>query len=114
MLIRILRGMIVLEICFVEPSYRRRGVGNLLVQWGTKKADEMGLESSVEATVDGKPLYAKHGFEYMNDFEIKVTPPEQTDELVKLQQDLYFHGFFMWRPVGGTFVKGETVVPWQH
>lgn len=102
-----------LEICFVEPSYRRRGAGNLLVQWGTQKADEMGLEAFVESTDDGKPLYAKHGFEYMNDFELCATPPEQVDELVRLQQQLYFHGHFMWRPVGGKYVKGETVVPWE-
>ena len=102
-----------LEICFVEPSYRRRGAGNLLVQWGIKNADDMGLEAFVEATDDGKPLYAKHGFEDTNDFVLSANPPEQTDELLKLQQDLYFHGYFMWRPVGGKFVKGETILPWE-
>lgn len=100
-----------LETCFVEPSYRRCGAGNLLVQWGTRKADEMGLESFVESTEDGKPLYEKHAFQYMNDFVLSASPPQQTDELIKLQRDLYFHGFFMWRPVGGKAADGRTTVP---
>ena len=84
------------------------------MQWGTKKADEMGLAAFVEAPDDGRRLYAKHGFQYTNDFVLSATPPEQSEELLKLQQDLCFRGYFMWRPVGGKFVNGETIVPWEQ
>ena len=100
----------VLEICFVEPQYRRHGAGSLLVRWGTDKADEMGLEAFVESTDDGKPLYAKHGFEYINELILDPTPPEQTSDLINLQKNLQFRGHFMWRPVGGNFEKGVTVL----
>lgn len=90
----------------MEPSYRRHGVGTLLVQFETKKADEMCLETFVESTDNGKPLYGKHGFEYMNDFALNATPLEQTDESVELEQQLYFHGHSMWRPVGDEHIKG--------
>lgn len=105
--------MQVIELCFVHPSYRRRGAGRLLVEWGSKKADELGVEAFVESTLDGKPLYESCGFVTMNGFELKPTPPEETEELKKLQQDLCFYGYFMWRPVGGVFEKRKTIIPWE-
>lgn len=103
----------VLELCFVHPSHRRRGAGRLLVEWGTKKADELGVEAFVESTPDGRPLYESCGFVTMNGFELKPTLPEETEELKKLQRDLHFSGYFLWRPVRGVFEKGKTVVPWE-
>ena len=73
----------------------------------------MGLEAFVEATDNGKPLYAKHGFEYINEFTLDPIPPEKTSDLIKLQKDLQFRLHFMWRPVGGNFEKGVTVLPWE-
>ena len=34
----------------------------MLIEWGTRQADEAGLECYVEASVMGRPLYEKHGF----------------------------------------------------
>ena len=51
-----------LDICFVHPEYRRRGVGRLLMAWGINKADEMGLESYIDATEAGMPLYETCGY----------------------------------------------------
>lgn len=33
-----------------------------MVQWGTQKADELGLKCFVEASYFGRPLYEKFGF----------------------------------------------------
>ncbi|MCJ1421309.1 hypothetical protein MMC32_007672 [Xylographa parallela] len=110
------RPCLLLEICFVRPGYRRRGVGNMLVEWGTKKADEMHLEAFVEATNDGRPLYARHGFHFMNllllDAKMVDEPSEQWKSLAKeLQLPMVVH--VMWRPIGGKFIDGETVIPWK-
>jgi hypothetical protein len=35
----------------------------MLIRWGTDKADEAQLPSYLEATIIGRPLYAKMGFE---------------------------------------------------
>ncbi|KIM96780.1 hypothetical protein OIDMADRAFT_131423 [Oidiodendron maius Zn] len=51
-----------ISYCFVLPSYRHRSAASLMMEWGTKKADEMGLESFVESTEDGRRLYGAHGF----------------------------------------------------
>ncbi|MCJ1398984.1 hypothetical protein MMC11_002186 [Xylographa trunciseda] len=104
-----------LAICFVRPGYRRRGIGNMLVEWGTKKADKLHVEAFVEATDDGRPLYARHGFHFMNLIVLdgKIDEPsEQWKALAKeLRLPIVVHA--MWRPIGGKFVDGETVIPWE-
>ena len=52
-----------LDICFTTPEHHRRGAGKMLVQWGTGRADELGLKSFVEASFTGRRLYEGCGFE---------------------------------------------------
>ncbi|KAI4129551.1 MAG: hypothetical protein LQ338_002187 [Usnochroma carphineum] len=109
---RMVRPCLLLEICYVHPSYRRQGAGNMLVQWGTQKADELGLEAFVESTADGKPLYAKHGFHCTNEILLKGELDDMDEGLKRLQEELTWRAYYMWRPKGGKWVEGETVVPW--
>ncbi|KAI9756787.1 MAG: hypothetical protein M4579_003704 [Chaenotheca gracillima] len=51
-----------LDILFTDPKHHRRGAGTKLVQWGTSRADEMGVEAFVESTPYGKHLYEQNGF----------------------------------------------------
>ena len=53
---------IVLDSCFVAPAHQRRGAGKLLVEWGTKKADELGVRCFVESSLVGRKLYENCGF----------------------------------------------------
>jgi WD repeat-containing protein 48 len=46
-----------------HPDHRGRGAASLLLDWGTKKADEEGLIAYLDATGVGKGLYEKAGFE---------------------------------------------------
>ncbi|MCJ1284485.1 hypothetical protein MMC26_003817 [Xylographa opegraphella] len=108
------RPCLLLENCFVRPGYRRRGVGNMLVQWGTKKADEMHVEAFVEATDDGRPLYARHGFHYTNPIVLDAKkvdePSEQRRALAKeLRLPMVVHA--MWRAIGGNTIDGERAIP---
>ena len=86
----------------------------MLVEWGLQKADELGLEAFVESTLDGKPLYESCGFTTMNEFDLRTSLPEETEELKKLQRDLAFRGYFLWKPPGGVYEKGKIVVPWEQ
>lgn len=101
-------------MCFVHPDHRRRGAGHLLVEWGTKKADEMGVEMFVESTEDGKPLYDRHGLVSMNELTLKPSNPNPGDEWKSLEKELGpMHMYFMWRPVGGRYEEGKTIIPWK-
>ena len=62
-----------LYVLYVHPDYRRRGAGNLFMEWGTRKADELGLNSYIEASEMGKMLYLKHGFEVVSQGKIHGT-----------------------------------------
>lgn len=102
-------------MCFVDPDHRRRGAGSLLVEWGTNKADEMGVEAFVESTDIGKPLYDRHGFASMNDYTLKPSKPDPGAEWTALEKELGpMHGHFMWRPKGGNYEEGKTIVPWER
>lgn len=55
------KGVYVLELLAVHPDYQRLGAGKALVQWGTKAADEQGLQAVVEGTPKGQRLYEQCG-----------------------------------------------------
>ncbi|KAF9695748.1 hypothetical protein EKO04_005942 [Ascochyta lentis] len=46
-----------------HPDHQGRGAGNLLLNWGTEKADDEGLVTYLDATQIARPIYEKKGFE---------------------------------------------------
>ena len=48
-----------------DPDYHRRGAGKMLLDWGSKWADEEGLQITHTATPVGKHLYQREGFEFV-------------------------------------------------
>ncbi|KAI0101147.1 hypothetical protein F4814DRAFT_106430 [Daldinia grandis] len=55
------KGVYVLELLAVDPEYQRLGAGTALVEWGTKAADQQGLQAVVEGTPVARRLYEKCG-----------------------------------------------------
>lgn len=53
---------IVLDMMSTHPDHHRRGAGNMLMKWGTEKADSLGLGCYIDGTAIGKRLYESHGF----------------------------------------------------
>lgn len=53
---------LLISYCFVHSAHRNRGVASLMLKWGTRKADDLGLEAFVESTEIGRKAYEKHGF----------------------------------------------------
>lgn len=85
-----------------------------MLEWGTAKADELGVEAFIEATADGVPLYERHGFKVMNEFTLRgeTQGEDEGEELKKLRDELTWHGFYMWRPPFGKWVEGVTRPGW--
>jgi len=62
---------IVLEMLGTREDYQKQGIGAELISWGTKQADEAGVETYLDGTEVGQPYYKKHhNFKYGKDIEI--------------------------------------------
>lgn len=53
----------VLDTLVTHPEHHRRGAGGMLLKWGCEKADEAKMETYLEASEMGAPLYERYGFE---------------------------------------------------
>ena len=62
----------VLDIIHTHPSHQGRGVGSLLVKWGTDLADKQGLQCYLEASPAGYPLFRKADFVEVAEMEIDL------------------------------------------
>ncbi|KAM3527864.1 hypothetical protein MY4038_006130 [Beauveria bassiana] len=57
-------AIMALDVCAVDPKYQGYGIGKKLVEWGLKEAKARGdLEAVTEASVMGRRVYLKLGFE---------------------------------------------------
>jgi len=62
----------VLDIIHTHPSHQSCGVGMLLLQWGTDRADRLRMQCYVESSPAGRALFRKHEFEYITEMEIDL------------------------------------------
>ncbi|KAM5349862.1 hypothetical protein ACJ41O_006367 [Fusarium nematophilum] len=108
------RPQLYLNILYTHPDFRRQGVADMILSWGKKKADEMGVEMWLDATELGVPVYKKHGFTVVNVNRLqpsKAAPGEAWKVIEKELQPMVF--WQMWRPAGGDYEEGRTVKPWE-
>lgn len=76
-------NLVSLDILTVDSNHQRRGVGQAMVEWGTQKADALGVEAVVESSAFGKGLYEKNGFDFVKDVELEM--PEQWKDRPKMR-----------------------------
>jgi hypothetical protein len=101
----------------VLPELQRRGVGKQLMAWGLERADQLGLETFIEALEAGHKLY--EGCGYMTICQVEVTLEESTagkdDEWMELQRTKLLIRFSaVWRPKHGTYEKGDPERTWNE
>jgi len=57
------KGHWCLQSLFIKPEYQRRGIGAALLKQGIEMIDKSGLVAYTAASLEGKGLYSKVGFE---------------------------------------------------
>ncbi|KAF1947123.1 acyl-CoA N-acyltransferase [Clathrospora elynae] len=65
---------IYLHMLITDPDFQGRGAGGILLNWGTKKADELGLPMYLESSKMGHRFYQKRGFKDVETFGIDFSP----------------------------------------
>lgn len=98
---------------YTVAEQRRRGANTLMMDWGTRKADELGLETWLEATPLGSMLYDKHGFGFHH--TVDLYPPaelrEDNDEWRYWEEAAKnLRLAVMRRPVNGVWNEGRVDV----
>lgn len=53
----------------VDPKWRRKGIGMMLLQWGFDRAQEENIPVGLESSRAGSPLYLKAGFVEIKRYE---------------------------------------------
>jgi Acetyltransferase (GNAT) family len=64
---------VMLNTLLCDPSQRRRGAGKMLMQWGIKKSEELGIVAYLEASSMGKPLYTLLGYKSVGETVFDAT-----------------------------------------
>jgi len=67
-----LRSYYSLDTLVTHPDHHRRGAGSLLLKEGLDKADELGVEAYLEASLMGRPLYERWGYEPIKDIALDL------------------------------------------
>jgi GNAT superfamily N-acetyltransferase len=57
---------------FTDPSFQGQGMGNALVEYGNRVADEAGLPIFLQGSPYGYPIYEKHGFETVQYLDVDL------------------------------------------
>ncbi|RYP73133.1 hypothetical protein DL771_003769 [Monosporascus sp. 5C6A] len=99
---------------WVIPEYRHLGAAAALMDSWTSTVDGLGLESYLEGTSMSTPLYLNYGFIVISHPTMVFRRKNPSPDWVSLVRDMQAHPIsIMWRPKGGVYVEGETVLPWQ-
>jgi GNAT superfamily N-acetyltransferase len=63
-----------LHMLHADPAFQGRGAGGMLVEWGTKIADELGLPAYLESSPKGYRVYQRYGFKDLEVFDFDMAP----------------------------------------
>ncbi|KAL8707080.1 MAG: hypothetical protein Q9220_007820 [cf. Caloplaca sp. 1 TL-2023] len=95
---------------FTVAEHRRRCANTLMMGWGTRKADELGLEIWLESSALGSKIYAQNGFGFQHMVELYPSRELREDNKEwrhweEATKDLRLA--IMKRPVYGAWKDGE-------
>ncbi|KAK9239687.1 GNAT family acetyltransferase [Lipomyces kononenkoae] len=108
------------NIIFTLPEHQGKGIGRAMLNWGLSKADKLGLESWLDASVFGFSLYQSVGFLTYGSNNVRVEMPADYSAEQKAEWEHYkkillpIEHAVMWRPAGGKFIIGKTITPWAE
>ncbi|KAI1116643.1 hypothetical protein F5Y14DRAFT_458702 [Nemania sp. NC0429] len=99
---------------WVLPEYRHKGAAEASMDYWMDKVDSLGIEAYLEASSLGVGLYLQYGFIVTEYPTLVFSSDNPSPDWLGLVRDIQSHPLaIMWRPKGGKYVEGKTVMPWQ-
>ncbi|GAB1192734.1 hypothetical protein APSETT444_001929 [Aspergillus pseudonomiae] len=97
------------------PEYRSLGATELIMDEFVRHMDALGMEGYLEATEMAVALYQKYGFVAIARPRMSFSEDQRRSaQGRRLIYEIQTHPvWIMWRPAGGEYRDGETVLPWE-
>ena len=97
----------------VHPDFRRRGIGQLLLQWGHKRVDAWGYETFIESGPLGRWLFEGYGYVKVMGLHIDCERKNPSEEWERLVRECRPPGILLlWRPPKGVWDETVPEGPW--
>lgn len=80
------------------------------MEWGLKKADELGVEMWIDSTPFGLPLYKKHGLVVVRETVLEPKTEHPDDEWNRIKDEFgRVVVTNLWRPAYGKLREGQAI-----
>ncbi|KAI0174126.1 hypothetical protein BJ166DRAFT_620683 [Pestalotiopsis sp. NC0098] len=101
------------QALWVLPEYRKLGAAAILLEYWVNVMNESGLEAYLEGSPMSTPLYRRYGFIVVEYLDLHFTRDNPSADWHHLAQEMKSEPIsIMWRPSGGHYVEGKTILPW--
>ncbi|PLN82781.1 hypothetical protein BDW42DRAFT_74888 [Aspergillus taichungensis] len=102
------------EEIWALPEDRSQGAGNLIIDEFLRVIDEHQLEAIAETTHLNRRNMEKRGFVAIAYTDVKCPRANPSEKLKRLVQNMQENPLcIIWRPAGGGYVEGKTILPWE-
>ncbi|GAP91497.1 putative GNAT family acetyltransferase [Rosellinia necatrix] len=98
---------------WVLPEYRRKGASEAVMDYWVGVIDDLGMEAYLEASSLAASIYLKYGFAMIEYPTLTFQRENPSADWLELVRDMQSHPIgIMWRPKGGNYTEGKTILPW--
>jgi GNAT superfamily N-acetyltransferase len=86
-------SLVVLALLVTSEEHRRKGAGSSLLQWGTERSGQSRILYYLQASVQGRQLYEKYGFQAVDTLELDLDEyglegREEMTEMIRQPSDI--------------------------
>ncbi|KAI1453655.1 hypothetical protein F4805DRAFT_442650 [Annulohypoxylon moriforme] len=101
------------QALWILPEYRNSGAAAQVLDNFVGLIDKLGLEGYLEGSSMSTSLYLKYGFVAIKYPILIFHNDNPSPDWIRLVHDIQSHPIsIMWRPKGGNYVEGKTILPW--
>lgn len=90
----------------VHPKYRLQGAACMLIEWGTSRATELGIDSIFITVPYAERACERCGFGVIEQIDVNFTIPDPSEKWKELENDNP-RVYIMWKPAGRVYTAED-------